>query len=179
MVKGFCDCLFALEAHESVTTEHWVFVVVGGAVLLLLLRWLLSAPPLPYVRREALFTPAERAFLVVLDKVAGERYRVFGKVRVADVLDVKPMRDRRAWWRAFTRISSKHFDYVLCDPADLSVVAVIELDDRSHQRPDRVERDAFIDEACQTAELPLLRVPARRTYVQRELREQLQALLEG
>lgn len=37
-------------------------------------------------RRHKLFTAAERSFLGVLDQATAGRYRVFGKVRVADVL---------------------------------------------------------------------------------------------
>ena len=37
-----------------------------------------------YYLRKALFTPAERSFLVVLDRALPPGVRVFGKVRLAD-----------------------------------------------------------------------------------------------
>nr|WP_274522501.1 DUF2726 domain-containing protein [Halorhodospira halochloris] len=94
----------------------------------------------PYTKASALFSPAERSFLGVLDQAAGYDYRVFGKVRVADVVKVRSMADRRAWQRAFNQISSKHFDFILCAKDDLSVVAAVELDDKSHQKGKRGER---------------------------------------
>lgn len=85
-----------------------------------------------YERKLALFTPAEKSLLASLEKVLERKYRVFGKVRVADVLSVRKSSDRRAWRRAFNRISSKHVDFVLCDQKTLMIVAAVELDDRSH-----------------------------------------------
>ncbi len=41
-----------------------------------------------YGSQRALFTPAERSFLGVLEQAMGETYRIFGKVRLADVINV-------------------------------------------------------------------------------------------
>ena len=49
----------------------------------------------------------------------------------------------------------------------------MELDDRSHQRADRKERDEFVNEVFKAAGLPLLHVPARRGYVVNELAVQV------
>ena len=45
----------------------------------------------------------------------------------------------------------------------------IELDDKSHQREDRRERDAFVDGVFAAAKLPLLHVPVKRAYVVAEV----------
>ena len=42
------------------------------------------------------------------------------------------------------KIQSKHVDFVICD-RDLYVKAILELDDNSHNRLDRQERDDFVD----------------------------------
>lgn len=132
----------------------------------------------PYQAAPALFSPAERSFLGVLDQAVGERCRVFGKVRIADVATVKPMRDFPAWQRAFNRISAKHFDFVLCDHHDLSILCAIELDDQSHQARKRQQRDAFVGTVCETIGLPLIRIPARQAYSVSEIRKILSASLE-
>ena len=67
----------------------------------------------PYQTIDTLFSPAERSFLGVIDQVVGLEYRVFGKVRIADVASVKSMSNRSAWQKAFNRISSKHFDFIM------------------------------------------------------------------
>lgn len=67
------------------------------------------------------------------------------------------------------KIDRKHVDFLLCDPVTMRPMVGIELDDNSHQRPDRQERDAFVDQAFQAAGLPLLHVAVKRAYVVTEL----------
>jgi len=120
-----------------------------------------------------LFTPAERSFYGVLKQACGDQAEVFGKVRVADV--IKPIKGlgRSNWQRAFNRISAKHFDYVICRPDDLRVVAAIELNDRSHKKPSRADRDAFLEKACDSAGLTLHQFDAKRGYQVAEIRSTL------
>ena len=117
-----------------------------------------------YRRQNALFTEAEMKFLAALESALGGRYRVFGKVRVADVIEPIAARGTGSWQSAFNRIQSKHFDFVLCDPADLNIVAAIELDDSSHIRRNRRDRDDFLDQACKSANQPLVRFSAKAGY---------------
>lgn len=125
--------------------------------------------PYSYQRVDTLFTPAERSFLGVLDQTAGERMRVFGKVRVADVITPEKSKSKGDWQKAFNKISCKHFDFVLCDSKDLSVQCVIELNDNSHSLKNRKERDVFLAEACSSAGLPLIQIPAKSAYSVKEI----------
>lgn len=154
-------------------------VVVVVVVLMLVLVASKSKPAdrpdegFPYEKRDALFTPAERSFLGVLDQAVGERYRIFGKVRVADVVDVRRRLGRSDSSSAWNRIRSKHFDFLLCARDDLTVACAIELDDRSHQRADRKARDDFLSGVCQAAGLPLVQIQAQRAYSVSELRDRV------
>ncbi|MGY3944182.1 DUF2726 domain-containing protein [Aeromonas tecta] len=158
-------------------------LVVSGLVLLVLLLLAIfwsrgkHAKALPYDLQETLFSPAERSFLGVLDLAVGDRARVFAKVRVADVLTPESKMGKSKWQQAFNKISAKHFDYLLCDPADLSFLCAVELDDSSHRHQKRKARDAFLKSACDSAGLPLLQIPASSHYQVEELREQLLPLL--
>ena len=115
-------------------------------------------------QRDALFTAAERSFLGVLDQASTGRYRVFGKVRIADVIAPARGLDKSTWTSVFNRIKAKHFDFVLCDPQTLKVEAVIELNDKSHTNSRRVERDELVGRACAEAGLALRIVKAQRSY---------------
>lgn len=138
-----------------------------------------SADNYPYTRNDVLFSAAERSFFGVLEQAVGDEYRVFGKVRVADVASVKAMGDRAAWQRAFNRISSKHFDFLLCAKNELSIKAAVELNDKSHGSRKRQERDQFLIELCRSTSLPLISVPAQQTYSVAELREKVLAAVAG
>ncbi|MCB1225312.1 MAG: DUF2726 domain-containing protein [Verrucomicrobiales bacterium] len=118
----------------------------------------------PYQAIPCLFTPAEQLFLGVLQQAVDPEYQIFGKVRVADLMSVVPGMDRSERQKAFNRIQSKHIDFVICRAADSEIFLLIELDDRSHNQPQRVERDDFVNRAAEAAGLPLLRIPCRRSY---------------
>jgi hypothetical protein len=144
------------------------------------LRGLFSKGPkrevLPYIRRQYLLTLAEKNFYRVLEAAAGDRYVIFAQVRLADVLLIRKGAANRQRW--LNRINSKHLDFVLCDPEKISPLLGIELDDASHERPDRQERDKFVDEALKVAGLPCLRVPARRSYNVKELAASIHQLTQ-
>ncbi len=150
-----------------------VAVVLAAAVAARFLR-----RDLPYVAARSLLTPAERAFFVALRQAIGEDYHLFAKVRLGDILEIAQGVTGKRRFAAFGRISSKHADFVACDPRTFEVLGVIELDDRSHERRDRQERDEFFDAAMAVAGIPVLRVPARRGYATRELREQARAAFQ-
>lgn len=123
-----------------------------------------SVAQIAYIKNTALFSPAERSFLRVLNSAVAENFNIFAKVSVADVVSVKSIADRSAWQIAFNKIGAKHFDFILCDKGDLSIVCAIELDDKSHQQGDRIERDQLLENVCQSALLPLIRFEAKDTY---------------
>jgi hypothetical protein len=135
--------------------------------------------PLRYRRSRGLFTPTEARFLSSLDAAVGSTHRVFGKVRLADVIDVDSSRSKAMWQRAFNRISAKHLDYLVCERDSLDVVAAIELDDASHGIPDRQVRDRFVEDALATAHVRLVRIPVASTYDTAWLRSRILGTVEG
>lgn len=154
---------------------EWLFlfvVAIVAAILVLKARLPAKAntgdtatvDEFPYQQAGPLFTPAERSFLGVLDQAVAGRARVFGKVRVGDVLNPQKGLQRGASSTARNKIDRKHFDFVLCDPSDLSVMCVIELDDKSHQAKSRQERDNLLLGACRAAGIPMIQVPAKAAY---------------
>ena len=132
-----------------------------------------SSQQYSYTKINSLFTPAERSFLGVLNQAIEDNAFVFGKVRVADILKPSKSSPRNQWQTAFNKINSKHFDFVLCDKNDLSVLCVIELNDKSHNSKKRKDRDAFLTAACESAMLPLIQIPAQAAYNIDEIRQAL------
>ncbi|TVQ29411.1 MAG: DUF2726 domain-containing protein [Wenzhouxiangella sp.] len=141
-----------------------------------MLRHFTPQQPVAY-RLTELLSPAERSFFGVLTQAAGEDWRVFAKVRIADVLTPQKGLSRSRWQSAFNAISAKHFDFVLCDPADCAVKLAVELDDKSHAKANRRKRDRLVEAACESGGLPLLRVRAARAYQIAEIRNQIQDLI--
>ena len=137
-----------------------------------------QAGGLPYVRWPSLFNPSERSFLGVLDLALGSEYRVFGKVRLEDLVKVREGLSQSARLAARNRVKSRHVDFVICNAADLKICGVVDLDDSNSGRSRRRERDSFVEDVLRTAQIPLVRIPARRSYTPEEVRECLSPILQ-
>ena len=75
------------------------------------------------------------------------------KVRLLDL--VEP-RKGEGFMALLGKIQSKHVDFVIADK-DLHVKAILELDDNSHNRPERQDRDNFIDEVLRSVGYKVIR----------------------
>ena len=101
-------------------------------------------PDFPY-QAVNLLTEREYKFFKVL-KVIAERnnLNVLMKIRLADLIKVKDSIPKSEFYTYFNKISAKHIDFALADES--KVIVLIELDDSTHSRTDRIERDNFVDE---------------------------------
>lgn len=156
----------------------WWQIWVGLAILLaiiLLMRTLAAPTRLPYEARGQLVTKSELRFYKSLLKAVQDDFEIFAMVRIADLLKVEKGHPSRRKW--LNKILAKHIDFVLCDPGSLVPVCCIELDDPSHQRPDRIERDIFVNRAFESAGVPLLRIETQKQYRSREIRELIDEVL--
>jgi hypothetical protein len=125
-----------------------------------------SALTYPYRARSAFLSPAEITFYRVLQTAVASRYAIFPKVRLLDLCDVT---DRPVNQTAMNRIDRKHVDFLLCDPTTFKPLKAIELDDSTHERRRRADRDAFVDQIFQVIGLPLVHIQAQSGYDPQEL----------
>lgn len=148
-----------------------------------------AAPSLLTTAEQAFFAALSKALpLLAASLGKSEPPLLLMKVRLADVLQVdsakvkdgiaesggetKRGRTNGSWKAAQNRIDRKHADFVLAAPAAagpraFAPLLIIELDDATHNphsRPDRHQRDIFVDRACAAANLPILHIPAAKTY---------------
>lgn len=111
-----------------------------------------------------------------MPRYLADRTLLCPKVNLGDVFFVGGGDQRQAQWN---KISRKHIDFLLCSNATMGPLAGIELDDSSHNRSDRKERDVLIDSIFKQAGLPMIQVPARRNYTPSELNDLLTECLSG
>ena len=78
---------------------------------------------------------------------------ILAQVQLSRVLDVKKGYNFGQWHNRINRMS---LDFVVCRK-DSSVVAAIELDDKSHEAESRQKADAKKDKALASAEIPIIR----------------------
>jgi very-short-patch-repair endonuclease len=102
------------------------------------------------------------------EAVDGE-WMITTMVRMADLIRVRKDTPKSQSWR--NRIHAKHIDFLLCDHGTMQAKLAVELDDATHQRPDRVKRDKFVNAALDSAGIPLLRVDVQNEYDADNLRK--------
>ena len=121
---------------------------------------------LPYRLKSDFFSPAEANFYRVLKQVIGEHLLIFPKVGLGEFIFITDQENLQSYRN---KIDRKHVDFLLCKPDTLQPVFAIELDDSSHRRATRSERDAFVESVFAASSIPLVRVPVRDSYNLQEL----------
>lgn len=152
-------------------------VLAAAAAIVALLGWLAKTfvrptRRLPYFSRQTLLSRGEAAFYRVLRTAVPQGAMLCFKVRLCDLIDCDREARRDGFWG---KIAQKHIDFVLADADSTAILLAVELDDRTHARKDRRDRDAFVDEALAVAGVPILRVTAAKDYDPARLRADVAA----
>ncbi|REC96670.1 DUF2726 domain-containing protein [Kushneria indalinina] len=114
-----------------------------------------------YVQKARFMSPPEARFFQKLQKEFGQDYLIFSQVRLVDV--VVPNTKRYAsggaeYLSLFRQISQWHVDFVIVCKKSYQVVRAYELDDKTHNRPDRQRRDKIYNSVMLDAGVDFYRV---------------------
>ena len=131
-------------------------------------------PPFPFVRQSALLSVAERNLWRKLDEAVGENNCVFGKVRLADVVRLKPDLKPAEAKKAQEPIAAMSLDFVICRRSNLSIAAAIKLTGADEDRNPQTKGGSLLEGTLAAAGVPLLRLSADSEYTASSLRGELQ-----
>ncbi len=169
--------IFVIVFFPDITNpENKQYLVIFGVIVLLLLVDIFNSQrktttdklEFPYLLRDDFLSPAEQSFYLVLKQVVSDRALICPKVSLSDLFYVKSNDPSK--YRTYTnKIDKKHVDFLLCDPKTVNPLLGIELDDKSHQKSDRKERDEFVKMVYKAANIPLISIPVHRSYSTSEL----------
>lgn len=135
-----------------------------------------AKPAYQYKQKNFIMTRAEHECFDSLMAAVGSEYHIFPQVHLASIVDSKVKGQN--WNAAFRHINQKSVDFVLCDKAYISPKLAIELDDKTHERADRVERDSEVERILVAAGLPLLRINNTGSFNSQELLEKINNLIK-
>lgn len=110
--------------------------------------------PSMYQLRYRVMNNSESSFFHLLQKHLPDGYHAFPKMRIADVVKTK---NGKGYYKQRNKILPKHIDFVVCDQ-NLKPLYAIEIDGKSHDNPERQERDKLVDYIFESIHLPLKRV---------------------
>lgn len=101
-----------------------------------------------------LLTKRELQEYLKLKRYADARgWLICPKVRIFDLIEPKKGAAKRQ--TLINKIQSKHVDFVLVDQS-MNVIGVLELDDKTHDRADRKDRDSFVRDALEGAGITMI-----------------------
>ncbi|WP_296806919.1 DUF2726 domain-containing protein [Thiocapsa sp.] len=156
--------------------QHFYFLLGLGALAAVafafsLWRRLRQRNRLPYRVDAFLLSPPQRAFAAVLERAVGQEYRIYAKVRAADIIEVERRLDRRARERAAERLVEQVFDFVICTRESSAIACAVNLAARSRlsRRPPKNR----LDRICAAAKLPFVRFRESDVYSVVEIEEQV------
>jgi len=135
--------------------------------------WTPPASDPVYEGKAYMMSKAEAQFYRALKVAAGNDFEIMCQVSLYQVIQPRPMPPQH-YQAAINRINRKTLDFVLCDPRTMKTIAAIELDDRTHNRNDRIYRDTFLNKAMEEAGVPLIRFQAKATYAAAQIARELE-----
>lgn len=125
-----------------------------------------------YRRKDGVMTDAERECFQVLVAEMGLDYYFFPQVHLDAIVQPTNIQENR--FNAFRHINQKSVDFVACDKKMLRPLFAIELDDKTHNQRNRVERDKEVERILKGAGIPLIRIENRGRFDQKELARLIQ-----
>lgn len=107
-----------------------------------------TLPITGHYQKKWILTSNEKLAYRALKDICDEKgLYLMSKVRLFDL--VEPIRNDPKYKTYLYKIQAKHVDFVICDK-NLTAQCIVELDDSSHKRIDRMERDRFVDEVLKS-----------------------------
>ncbi len=128
-----------------------------------------------YKKKAFFLSRAEHECYDALVLAIGNEYLIFAQVHLPTIVDHKTKGQN--WRGAFSHINGKSVDFVLCDKAYISPKLAIELDDQSHERPDRKDRDQEVERVLKSAGVPLFRLDNHGRFDSADLSEKIKVAL--
>ena len=142
-----------------------IFIVIVAAIILLVIKArqgtddntnLLKVPAkkeYSYTKKSCAMTPSELSFYKTLHEAVNGCV-IIPQAHISMFLDHRVKGQN--WKAAFSRINGKSVDFLICTN-DMKPLIAIELDDSTHDQPDRKNRDEFVNSIIVSANMPLLR----------------------
>lgn len=109
-----------------------------------------------YYSKPYVMTSRENECFKILNEIFSSKWFVVPQVHLSALLDYRVKGQN--WNAAFRHINGKSVDFVLIGKESYKVICAIELDDSTHSKPDRIERDAEIERMFKEVRIPLARI---------------------
>ena len=147
----------------------YLYPLIAIAVLLLILLIVVNIIRTPrqtekehaYHKRPHM-TEAEQVFFKVLEQAVGDSCYISTQVSLASLVAPKDAEN-------IVKITHKSVDFLVTLKRDLGRQLIIELDDSTHDLPERRKRDLFVDYVCRESGVKIVHQKVKYLYSVREV----------
>lgn len=130
-----------------------------------------------YYAKSYVMTSRENDCFKILNEIFSSKWFVVPQVHLSALLDYRVKGQN--WNAAFRHINGKSVDFVLIGKESYKVVCAIELDDSTHSKPDRKERDIEIERMFKGARIPLARISKFESMTKPEIAKVVTDAING
>jgi hypothetical protein len=171
-----------LNTPRSGLSDWFPLLFLGSVILICLLGWQMRTlacksgvlPRKSALRQKALLTDNETEFYSRLKRALPD-FEIWPQVSMGALLEPIAKESNPEFWQLRQQFQSKICDYVIAKagaPRGTGVVAVIELDDRTHD----AHKDAIRDAMLASAGIKTVRWESRNKPTENQIRSQILAL---
>jgi hypothetical protein len=130
---------------------------------------------LPFRRKEFLMNIPERRFFEELRKIIPDNYEVFPQVVLGSVVFTTAPRNEAIGWR--NKINRKTIDFVIFEKPYYKPALAIEYDGKTHNYPNRIERDMEVKKILDCAGIKNFHVKHSENINFEEIKNNINELL--
>ncbi len=123
------------------------FCIIITAIIIIFVKLKDKKKVASYSLKDSLITASEREYLFVLQAYFGNDYIILPQVNLASIIDKQGEGFRN---ELFRNVDFGIFDF------NYRPLVLIEINDNTHFRKDRQERDLKVQEICKKAKIPLV-----------------------
>ena len=169
--------IFALSFALSSSAKWWL-KVIGVLIILASLAVIIIRDKAPspvndeykYKAKERFMSVPEQTLYETLLRIAGGGVDVFAQVALASIVD-------KVTYASYRNELFRVVDFLLCSAKTSEPLLVIELNDASHQREERIRRDEKVKCILQRAGVPLLTLTLDEISDEKTLKRRIKSLL--
>ncbi len=147
-----------------------IAVALAILAILIIIRPLIRRKRKPkYILKNSLLTQTEIEYYDVIRSILGSEYMLLPQINLASIIDKKGDVNFRN--ELFRNVDFGVFD------CNFRPLFLIEINDGSHFRKDRIERDEKVKEICKKAKIPLLTFWVKDGINEWEMRKRINGVL--
>ena len=161
--------LLAQSIFESDIFKVLIFFIIAGLIFLIIKAIYLKKNQASYKVKDSLLTKTELEYYSVIYSILGNNFLILPQVNLASVID-------KEGGSNFRNELFRNADFGVFD-CNYRPLFLIEINDNTHFRKDRRERDKKVNKICKSAGLPLLALWVKDGINRAQIEKEIQKIL--